>query len=192
VYTFPGKPGSSVLILTVNPDAGQSSATTFRSEAVYEFVIGSAPNQEDLCVHVLFSEPASDASQTLRVLAAAGADIVDRRRGIEVGSGTTGETSRLDFGGSSGSVWAGLAADPFWADGVALAGFLAGIAEGRYQPEIFDQHANVFDGRNVSALVLELPGQELGAGAVSVWARITLYGHACRPNRGVNVEGVTR
>ena len=39
VYAFPGQAGSSVLILTVNPDAGRSSPTTFRPDAAYEFVI---------------------------------------------------------------------------------------------------------------------------------------------------------
>jgi hypothetical protein len=48
---------NSVLILTVNPDAGRSSATTFRSESVYEFVIGRAADREDLCLRVLFSDP---------------------------------------------------------------------------------------------------------------------------------------
>jgi hypothetical protein len=56
-YAFPGQPGNSVLILTVNPDAGRSSATTFRSESVYEFVIGRAADREDLCLRVLFSAP---------------------------------------------------------------------------------------------------------------------------------------
>jgi hypothetical protein len=56
-YAFPGQPGNSVLILTVNPDAGRSSATTYRSESVYEFVIGRAADREDLCLRVLFSDP---------------------------------------------------------------------------------------------------------------------------------------
>ena len=89
--------------------------------------------------------------------------------------------------GRSGSVWAGLAADPFWADGVALAGFLGAIAEGRYEPEIFDGHANIFDGRNISAVVLEIPDDVLGTGALSIWARITLHGHA--PQRRVSRMG---
>lgn len=185
VYAFAGKPGHSVLILTVNPDAGRSSPTTFRPDAVYEFVIGDAVTEQQSCLRVLFSDPLPDVSQTLRVLA--GPDSDDRGRGTEIGRGTTNEVSRLDFGDSPGHVWAGLAADPFWANGVALAGFLAGIAEGRYQPEIFDEPANVFDGRNISGLALEVPDRQLGTGPVSVWARITLYGHA--PQRQVSRMG---
>jgi len=185
VYAFAGKPGYSVLILTVNPDAGRSSPTTFRPDAVYEFVIGDAAAGRRSCLRVLFSDPLRDGSQTLRVLA--GPDSDDRGSGTEIGRGTTNEVSRLDFGDSLGQVWAGLAADPFWANGVALAGFLAGIAEGRYQPEIFDEPANIFDGRNISGLVLEVPDRQLGTGPVSVWARITLHGHA--PQRQVSRMG---
>ena len=37
LFVFPGAPGTTTLILTVNPDAGRSSATTFRPDALYEF-----------------------------------------------------------------------------------------------------------------------------------------------------------
>lgn len=188
VYVFPGRPGHSVLALTVNPDAGRSSPTSFRPEAVYEFVVGDVGGtRDDLCLRVLFSDPALDGSQTLRVLAGTDRLATDRGIGTEIGRGKTAGTSRLDFGGAAGTVWAGAAADPFWADGFALAGFLGALAEGRYEPEIFNQHANVFDGRNVSAIVLEIPDQVIGAGAVSIWARITLYGHA--PQRQVSRMG---
>ena len=39
LFVFPGAPGTTTLILTVNPDAGRSSATTFRPDALYEFVV---------------------------------------------------------------------------------------------------------------------------------------------------------
>lgn len=186
LYAFPAQPGSTALILTVNPDAGRSSPTTFRPEAVYEFVIDAESGaSESLCLRVLFADPAADGSQDLRVLKASRADAADR--GTEVGHGKTNEVGRIDIGTASGSVWAGQAADPFWADGVALAGFLGAIAEGRYEPEIFDGHANIFDGRNVSAIVLEVPDYVLGAGALSIWARITLHGHA--PQRQVSRMG---
>jgi len=43
-------------------------ATTFRPEAAYESLIGGASAQQNRCIGVLFSDPASDGSQTLRVL----------------------------------------------------------------------------------------------------------------------------
>ena len=36
VYVFPEAPGTSTLILTVNPDSGRSSPATFRADALYE------------------------------------------------------------------------------------------------------------------------------------------------------------
>ena len=186
VFAFPGRAGSSVLILTVNPDAGRSSPTTFRPDAVYEFVFAAeGEGQESWSLRVRFAEPAADGSQALRVLRATGDDAIDR--GIEIGHGMTHEVSQFDVSGARGSVWAGVTADPFWADGVALADFLGSIAEGRYRPEIFDAQANIFDGRNVSAIVLEIPDDVLGNRALSIWARITLHGHA--PQRQVSRMG---
>src|SRR5262249_24150477 len=40
-YVFPAAPGTTALILSVNPDAGRSSPTTFRPDALYEFVVAS-------------------------------------------------------------------------------------------------------------------------------------------------------
>jgi Domain of unknown function (DUF4331) len=157
VYAFPSRPGSTSLILTVNPDAGRSSPTTFRSEAVYEFVVEpDATAGQTLRLRVRFSDP-SDGRQEFRVMTAAGTPTADPQEETEVGRGTTDAVHRVDLGGHAGCAWAGTAADPFWADGVALAQFFAAAAERRYEPELFDRHANVFDGRNVSAIVLELP-----------------------------------
>ena len=38
--------------------------------------------------------------------------------------------------GAGGLAWAGLAADPFTADGIALATFLQGLAAGQYDPAL--------------------------------------------------------
>ena len=39
LYVFPGAPGTTALILTVNPDAGRSSPTTFRPGAIFRAVM---------------------------------------------------------------------------------------------------------------------------------------------------------
>jgi len=58
LFVFPGVPGTSTLILTVNPDAGRSSATTFRPDALYEFVVASdGGTREDIAFRVTFTEP---------------------------------------------------------------------------------------------------------------------------------------
>jgi hypothetical protein len=41
LYVFPETPDTSTLVLTVNPDSGRSNPTTFRPDALYEFVIAS-------------------------------------------------------------------------------------------------------------------------------------------------------
>ena len=38
IYAFPETPGTSTLVLTVNPDSGRSNPVTFRPDARYEFV----------------------------------------------------------------------------------------------------------------------------------------------------------
>ena len=73
----------------------------------------------------------------------------------------------------------GLAAHPFTADGIALAGFLAGLAAGQYDPGVFTSSpGNVFEGRDVTAVALQVPDADLGGTRIAVWARISLFGHA--------------
>src|SRR5579864_8893780 len=62
LYVFDGAdPDTTVLIMTVNPDAGTSSPTTFHPEVVYEFKIDTNEDAlEDLSYRFRFGEP--DAS----------------------------------------------------------------------------------------------------------------------------------
>jgi hypothetical protein len=92
------------------------------------------------------------------------------------GKGRTGAVFAL---GADGLAWAGQAADPFTADGAALAAFLQGVAQGVYRPEVFTASpANIFAGRDVTAIALQLPDAALGGTQVAAWARISLVGHA--------------
>ena len=71
LFVFPGAPGTTTLILTVNPDAGRSSATTFRPDALYEFVVASdGGTREDIAFRVTFTEPDNSGNQQMRVLRA--------------------------------------------------------------------------------------------------------------------------
>src|SRR5215470_7257565 len=150
LYAFPGAPGSTTLILTVNPDAGRSSPTTFRPDARYEFAV------------------ASDGGTT-----------------EDIAFGRTGEVFPLT---GDGLAWAGLAADPFTADGIAIGKFNQSLHEGRYTPEVFaDSPSNAFAGRDVTAIALQLPDADLGSARISLWARISLYDHI--PQRQVNRIG---
>ena len=177
LFVFPGVPGTTTLILTVNPDAGRSSATTVRPDALYEFVVASdGGTREDIAFRVTFTEPDDTRDQQMRVLRADGPAARHGMEGTLLGEGHTGEVVPL---GAGGLAWAGLAADPFTADGIALAGFLAGIAAGQYDPGVFTSSpSNVFEGRDVTAVALQVPDADLGGTRITVWARISLFGHA--------------
>jgi hypothetical protein len=72
-----------------------------------------------------------------------------------------------------------MAADPFTADGVALATFLQGLAAGQYDRGVFmSSPSNIFAGRDVTAVALQVPDADLGGTRIAVWARISLFGHA--------------
>jgi uncharacterized protein DUF4331 len=186
LYAFPGPGDTTNLILTVNPDAGRSSPTTLRPNALYEFVIaGDGGTIEDRVLRMTADEPAADGRQRLTVAFAAGARTADGVDGIVLGAGLTGETFPLDGGGLA---WFGTASDPFWGDGFALAAFHEGLAADEYRPGVFEAApANVFDARNVTALALRVPDSTFGGDRVSLWARISLVGHA--PRRQVSRMG---
>jgi Domain of unknown function (DUF4331) len=177
LFVFPGGPGTTTLILTVNPDAGRSSATTFRPDALYEFVVASdGGTREDIAFRITFTEPDDAGNQQMRVLRAGGTAARHGTEGTVLGEGRTGEVFPL---GAGGLAWAGLAADPFTADGIALARFLAGLAAGQYDPGVFTSSpGNIFAGRDVTAVALQVPDADLGGTRIAVWARISLVGHA--------------
>jgi hypothetical protein len=177
LYVFPAVPSATTLILTVNPDAGRSSATTFRPDALYEFVVASdGGTREDITFRVTFAEPDGTGNQQMRVLRADGAAARHGTTGTMLGEGLTGEIFPL---GTSGLAWAGLAVDPFTADGIALAKFLQGLAAEQYDPDAFTASpSNIFAGRDVTAIALQVPDADLGGTQITVWARISLFGHA--------------
>jgi hypothetical protein len=104
-----------------------------------------------------------------------------------LGEGRTGEVFPL---GGDGLAWAGLAADPFSGDGLAIGRFLQGLAEGRYTPEVFtDDPSNAFAGRDVTAIALQLPDAAFGSTRIGLWARISLSGDRYTPQRQVSRIG---
>src|SRR5580658_10240328 len=183
LYVFPDSPGTSTLVLTVNPDSGRSSPTTFRPDALYEFVIASdGGTREDRAFRMSFGEPDADGNQEMRVRYAVGLPSRSGLEGTELGVGHTGEAFAL---GNGGAAWFGLAQDPFWGDAVALFAFNHGLADNQYRPELFTgTPGNLLAGRNVTAIALQVPDVTFGGTDVAVWARISLYGHA--PQRQVS------
>jgi Domain of unknown function (DUF4331) len=177
LYIFPTAPGTTALILTVNPDAGRSSPTTFRPDALHELVVASnGGTSEDLAFRVTFTEPDEHGRQQVQVRRANGLAANHGTEGTLVGEGPTDEVLSLD---GKGLAWAGLAADPFTGDGDALGMFLQGLSEGRYTPEVFSAAPNnTFAGRDVTAIALQVPDTALGGTRIALWGRISLSGHA--------------
>jgi hypothetical protein len=182
LYAFPAAPGATALILTVNPDAGRSSPATFRPDALYEFVVASdGGTSEDIALRISFSEPDQTGRQRVEVLRADGPAARQGTAGTPLGEGRGGEVFPL---GGDGLAWAGLAADPFCADGIAVGRFVQGLIEGHYTPEVFTAApSNAFAGRDVTAIALQLPDAALGGTRIALWARISLVGHGDAPRQ---------
>jgi hypothetical protein len=182
-YLFDGAPGATAMAMTVNPDAGLSAPDSFREEGLYAFrfdLDGDA--REELTFKLRFGAVEHSAQdehrhvQPLEVRRSVGACATQGLDGDVIATGQTGET--IDAA-SGVRVFAGLAPDLFAGDGVALARFRTSLfQDNRYDPEAFLNRQNLFERRNVSAVVLEVPTSMIGNGRVRSWATASLIGHA--------------
>lgn len=191
-YLFEGAPGKTVMILTVNPDAGLSASDIFHGEGLYAFrfdLDGDA--REELAFKVRFDSPGhKDGDEHVHVQRFQ----VRESRGADAVSGFTG---KLLIEGETGSVrereevrvYAGLAPELFAGDAFALHNFMAAFyKERRYDDSVFQHRENFFARRNVTAIVLEVPSGIIGKGKVQAWATVSLYGHA--PEKQVSRWGL--
>ena len=181
-YLFRGRPGTTVMAMTVNPNAGVSSPDTFRDEGLYAFrfdLDGDA--REEVAFKVRFDAPGHSEGdthrhvQTFEVRHALGADATHGPDGALIVSGRTGETVE---GAGDIKVFAGLAPDLFCGDAKALHAFQAAYKDGRFDLSGFAHGENAMAGRNVTAIVLEVPATLIGTGRVHAWATVSLFGHA--------------
>lgn len=114
IYVFAGAaPDTTVLIMAVNPLAGELSPTTFRAGALYDFKVDTnADLIEDLDYRITFGEPEPNGTQRIELRRLdGGAAIKDESQGRSIAQGNTGETIKIDTGGH---LWTGLVADPFF------------------------------------------------------------------------------
>lgn len=190
LYVFPGENSdTTVLILTVNPDAGLSSPITFRpNDALYEFNIDLNNDVlEDISYRITFGNPNGNNVQFMQVRVAEGetARTSNGAMGELIAEGLTGEVISVANGGR---IWAGLAADPFFADAGGLAKFLSAISENRLEHPTSEPPQNWFDRRNVSGIVLEVPNYKLNTEVIRVWTTVSLFGHV--PQQQVNRQGM--
>ncbi|MGB8836538.1 MAG: DUF4331 family protein, partial [Candidatus Acidiferrales bacterium] len=114
--------------------------------------------------------------QSFAVRRATGADALQGAAGELIVSGNTGGVVKAEQGCLA---YAGLAPDLFAADGAGFGEFRKALwSENRFAPEAFQNRQNFFGGKNVTAIVLEVPSSLLGQGVVHAWATVSLYGHA--------------
>jgi hypothetical protein len=181
-YLFQGGPGTVVMAMTVNPDAGVSAPETFRDEAIYAFRFDlDGDHREDLTFKLRFGAVEHAAGdehrhvQTFEVRRATGAAALRGAEGEIIIQGTTGEVvTSADV-----MAFAGLVPDLFAGDGAALGAFRNALfVENRFHPDAFLNRKNFFERRNVCAIVIELPIDMIGQGPVHAWATSSLYGHA--------------
>jgi hypothetical protein len=182
-YLFQGRAGTTVMAMTVNPDAGVSAPATFRDEAIYAFRFDlNGDHREDVTFKVRFGAVAhADGDghthvQTFEVRRAAGTAALNGPDGDVIIEGKTGEIASAKAGLMA---FAGLAPDLFAGDGAALGVFRNALfKDNKFSPEAFLNRTNFFAGRNVSAIVVEVPNDMIGTGLIHGWATCSLYGHA--------------
>ena len=182
-YLFRGGPGTAVMVLTVKPDAGHSAPDTLRDEGLYAFRFDlNGDAVEELAFKVTFG-PSEHAAgdehkhvQAFEVRRATGMDALKGNGGEIIASGHTGTVVHADDGVL---VFAGLAPDLFAGDAAALHVFQDGLhKDNRFAAEAFQNRKNFFGGKNVTAIVLEVPVALIGTGLVRAWATVSLFGHA--------------
>ena len=182
-YLFRGRPGTTVMAMTVNPNAGVSAPDTFRDEGLYAFRFDlNRDAREEVTFKVQFGVVThADGDerkhmQSFQVRRAAGNDA---RQGAEGQVIITGHTNEVVNTNTEIMAFAGLAPDLFAGDAAALHAFQNAIyKENRFDPDAFQNRQNFFARKNVSAIVLEIPSRLIGQGLVHGWATASLYGHA--------------
>src|SRR5687768_3300612 len=155
LYVFAGEdPQATVLILTVNPFAGQQSPTTFHPDGIYEFKLDTTGDElEDISYRVTFGEADALGVQAFELRRADGAAAQTGKGGRLLASGQIGTSEFIACGGR---VWIGLAADPFFGNGAGLDRFNRALAlENRFDAHAFDNAENTFYRQNITGVVLE-------------------------------------
>ena len=185
-YLFRGQPGTTVMAMTVNPNAGTKAPDTFHEEGLYAFRFDVNDDaHEEVTFKIRFGEvghaegegPEGRHVQTLEVRRATGRDAAEGTEGEVIASGTTG---RIVAGDAGVRIFAGLAPDLFAANRTGNVAFRAALAAGKFAPDVFHDGANYFQNRNVTAIVMEVPAQSIGdpAATVRAWVTVSLCGHA--------------
>jgi hypothetical protein len=181
LYVFRGETGTAFVINVCHSIFGLVPAPGYHPEGMYEFKVDlNGDAVEDTTYRVTFNERDQHGKQSYVVRCLRGADAVDpHAAGTVVAKGETGEIVRTPAGLR---VWAGRAGDPFWIEPDVLHAVGHAFQDGKsvdlsgWDPS---RAKNLFAGHTVYSIVLEVPDEELLAGAgdkrrIGVWAVATL------------------
>jgi hypothetical protein len=180
-YLFDGPLGTTVMAMTVNPDVGLSAPDTLHPEGIYAFRFDlNGDAREELTFKFGFGGPRHrDGSQHTHiqpflVRKATGDDALRGASGESLVEGETGSVAT----NSGLRAYVGIAPDLFAANAGFRAFMTAFYKDQRCDGDAFLHQQNPFAGRNVTAIVLEVPNELIGRGKINAWATISLFGHA--------------
>lgn len=166
IYAFEGDGDNVVFAMTVNPLTMPGDTPAFDASGLYQFKIDNDGDAvADVAYNVTFRAADADGVQAVTVKRAEGAaagNLSDSGSTIISGETTVGTASPNVIEDDGRTLFAGLRDDPFFFD---LNAFRAGLA-------FRDPGNDFFKGTNVSAIVLEVPGDDFLDGASSeagVW-----------------------
>ncbi|MBD2775090.1 DUF4331 family protein [Iningainema tapete] len=191
IYLFHADdPTKIVAIMNISPLAGLPSPftqtvqwTTFRPETAYEFRFDTNGDAKaDVIFRFLFQDEESPQTWTLQYIS--GNDAQDRHAtGRELGTGVADEITCIP---GVGSVWVGLAGDPFALDAVAVRVFLDKIIQNnQWDPDSFSTGTSTTGATNVLAIVAELPLEMISMNPFGFYATVSAndHGHWTQVNR---------
>lgn len=161
VYAFrnPANHNNAVLIMTVNPAAGVISGTTFRTETSYDFRLDfDGDAGVDRMYRIGFGPPDESGKQFLQLRCVPAARCPGK--GAVVARGFTGQSVQ---GNDGSTIHVDTFDDPFFFD---LDAFLG--TNGRAFCD--GNESDFFLGLDVSAIVLQIPRENLDGDVVGVWA----------------------
>jgi uncharacterized protein DUF4331 len=182
MYVFKGRPGTTVMAMTVSADAGLSAPDALPDESMYSFRIDTNSDATEDVVFKFRFGPAQHVEgderrhvQQFRVLRAE-AETIAEDAGDLIVEGKTGEVATSSQGVRA---FVGLAPELWAADAIAFFNFLTALyKENCFDGAVFLHQKNFFKNRNVIALVLEVPNTLIGDGQVHLWSTASLCGHA--------------
>jgi hypothetical protein len=141
-YIFRGRPGTTVMAMTVNPNAGTKAPDTFHEEGLYAFRFDVNDDaHEEVTFKIRFGEgghaegeePEGRHVQALEVRRGTGGDAAAGMEGEVIASGNTGQ---IVAGVAGAQIFAGLGPDLFAADRTAAIAYRKALAAGQFAPDV--------------------------------------------------------